>query len=76
LLVTDPDAADDASDFKSTAAKHGIPLTVVSPRDERLKELYAAPLAIIRPDQHVAWRRTHDDGDLDKVFRSISGAES
>ncbi len=76
LLVTDPDAANDAGDFEAAAAKHGIPLTVVSPRDERLKELYEAPLAIIRPDQHVAWRHANDDADLDKVFRRISGAKS
>lgn len=34
----------------------GIPLTVAAPREPALPGLYDARLALIRPDQHVAWR--------------------
>ncbi|NIJ37473.1 2-polyprenyl-6-methoxyphenol hydroxylase-like FAD-dependent oxidoreductase [Sphingopyxis panaciterrae] len=38
------------------AATTGIPLTIVRLDDSRLAERYEKPLALIRPDQHVAWR--------------------
>jgi 2-polyprenyl-6-methoxyphenol hydroxylase-like FAD-dependent oxidoreductase len=34
----------------------GLPLTVLAPRHPGLEALYGARLALIRPDQHVAWR--------------------
>lgn len=34
----------------------GIPLTVIRPDGVDVEALYGAPLALIRPDQHVAWR--------------------
>ena len=34
----------------------GVPLSVVQPRDVAVAALYEAQLALIRPDQHVAWR--------------------
>ena len=34
----------------------GIPLVTLMPRDRALRALYQARLALIRPDQHVAWR--------------------
>ena len=75
LLVADPDVAEEAEAFKSAARQHGVPLTVTSPKDERLKDLYEAPVALIRPDQHVAWRRSNSPADPEKIFRRISGAE-
>ena len=40
----------------SAAAQRGVPLTVLAPGEPRLAELYGARYALIRPDQHVAWR--------------------
>ena len=38
-------------------AKHlGIPLTLVEVGDAALEAQYGAPFALVRPDQHVAWR--------------------
>jgi 2-polyprenyl-6-methoxyphenol hydroxylase-like FAD-dependent oxidoreductase len=34
----------------------GIPLTIIHPDGVDVEALYQAPLALIRPDQHVAWR--------------------
>lgn len=38
------------------AARTGIPLTLVEVTRNGLADLYGASLALIRPDQHVAWR--------------------
>jgi len=38
------------------AARLGVPLTLVALDDPRLFPLYEAALALVRPDQHVAWR--------------------
>jgi 2-polyprenyl-6-methoxyphenol hydroxylase-like FAD-dependent oxidoreductase len=38
------------------AAQRGIPLTLLAPGDERVHATYEARFALIRPDQHVAWR--------------------
>ena len=55
LLVTD--GHDDGADaLARAAAARGMPLTVARPGDERLPRAYAARFALIRPDQHVAWR--------------------
>lgn len=52
LLALTPDIGRAAED----AAALGIPLTVLRSDAPRLRELYACNLALIRPDQHVAWR--------------------
>lgn len=47
------------SEFASAAAEAenlGIPLTAVRIDDPRVAALYKNSLALIRPDQHVAWR--------------------
>ena len=49
------DDANMAPFIESTAACH-VPLTVVELRDQALEERYEAPLLLVRPDQHVAWR--------------------
>ena len=49
------DDANMAPFIESAAAGH-VPLTVVELRDQALEERYEAPLLLVRPDQHVAWR--------------------
>lgn len=41
---------------RSDAAIAETPLAVLAPRHAHLRELYEARYALIRPDQHVAWR--------------------
>jgi 2-polyprenyl-6-methoxyphenol hydroxylase-like FAD-dependent oxidoreductase len=50
--------ADPAEVAKATedAARLGIPLKIVRPDGVGIEGLYEATLALIRPDQHVAWR--------------------
>lgn len=55
LLVTEGDASD-AANVEADAKVLAIPLTVVAPAHPGLKGLYGARFALVRPDQHVAWR--------------------
>ncbi len=55
LLVLGPDAPD-PSPFTTAAAALGIELAMVGLPSQALRDLYEAPLALIRPDQVVAWR--------------------
>ena len=48
----------DASGFVKAAQDIGIDLAVVDCDDEEAFDLYESDLALIRPDQIVAWRRT------------------
>lgn len=56
LLAVDGREANGIVVASTEAAEYGVPLKVEVLGDPRLAELYAAPLVLIRPDQHVAWR--------------------
>jgi 2-polyprenyl-6-methoxyphenol hydroxylase-like FAD-dependent oxidoreductase len=70
LLVLDEAAAPDA--LVQAAKRAGVPLTVVAFPDPGLRELYGAPLALIRPDQYVGWRGTRID-DADAIIATLRG---
>lgn len=55
LAMADADEADIAA-AGAGAERLGMPLTVLRLPDPALTELYGARLALVRPDQHVAWR--------------------
>jgi hypothetical protein len=71
LLVTG--AADGAEGFARAAAELGIPLKVVTPGDARLAGLYEAGFALIRPDQHVAWRGDALPADAGALLEQVTG---
>jgi 2-polyprenyl-6-methoxyphenol hydroxylase-like FAD-dependent oxidoreductase len=73
LLRLGPDAPD-ATGFAAAAAKRGIPLTIVERPEPELRDLYAARLALIRPDQIVAWRGDRVPEDVDKLLATVTGA--
>lgn len=65
LLILDDDQADSIEAARREADATGTPLEIVHLQDVALRSLYDAPLALIRPDQHVAWRgAAWPDGDL------------
>ncbi|MDB5915320.1 MAG: hypothetical protein JWP22_3995 [Ramlibacter sp.] len=70
VLGTDPP---DASGFELAARELGLDLRIVRHRSAPLAELYAAPLALIRPDQIVAWRGNGDHAARD-VLRQAAGS--
>ena len=62
----------DPRPFADAAAALGLDLRVVRHAAEPLRELYEAPLALVRPDQLVAWRG-HDAARAHDVLRQASG---
>jgi hypothetical protein len=54
------DAPPDVSDFERAASRVGAKLKVVEIARKDVRDLYGAPLALIRPDQIVAWRGASD----------------
>jgi 2-polyprenyl-6-methoxyphenol hydroxylase-like FAD-dependent oxidoreductase len=73
LLRLGPNAPDAAS-FTAAAARRGMPLTIVDRPEPALHDLYAASLALIRPDQIVAWRGDDVPEDVDKLLATVTGA--
>lgn len=74
LLALGPDAPD-ASAFVAGAAALAMELKVVKLALPALRALYEAPLALIRPDQIVAWRGS-DSSDALRVLKVASGRAS
>ncbi|ARQ00735.1 FAD-dependent oxidoreductase [Pseudorhodoplanes sinuspersici] len=50
------DQAVDVTGLVEAAAKRGVPLTVVDVPQDLAGDLYRHKLALVRPDQHIAWR--------------------
>ena len=71
LLRLGPDAPP-ADAFIAGAAAMGLALAVVAHPSPQLRALYETPLALIRPDQVVAWRDASADGAL-AVLRQATG---
>ena len=64
--------AADAAPFAAAAKAQGMPLTIVDVASDEARELYQADLALIRPDQIVAWRG-NSAGDAAVVLRRAAG---
>ncbi|HEX6317283.1 MAG TPA: FAD-dependent oxidoreductase [Burkholderiales bacterium] len=58
--------------FMEAAQRRRLPLTVFSFRNEEARDLYGADLALIRPDQIVAWRG-NDDLPADSILAQLTG---
>src|SRR4051812_3281669 len=56
----------------AAARRRGMELAVVDVPSAAAGELYEAPLALVRPDQVVAWRGA-DDADADAVAAVVAG---
>jgi 2-polyprenyl-6-methoxyphenol hydroxylase-like FAD-dependent oxidoreductase len=58
-LVLVADTSADTAAFESVAAALRTPLTIQRSDDAAVRAAYVAPLVLVRPDGHVAWRGTH-----------------
>lgn len=56
------------------AERRGMPLKVLSVEHAELPALYEARLALIRPDQHVAWRGDALPQDVDSLLATVTGS--
>ena len=63
-------------DARRAAAAIGVPLEVVEPQLPALGELYRARYALIRPDQHVAWRGDSWPANATQLFATLCGKSS
>ena len=61
-----------ATPFETAAKALGLPLSVVSVPGDEGRDIYQADLALIRPDQIVAWRG-NSSADAAAVLRRASG---
>jgi hypothetical protein len=75
LLMADG-AASDADAFLAKAKKLGVPLKFLTLPDLRLRGRYEARFALIRPDQHVAWRGNAMPDDADGLIATVVGTSN
>ena len=59
--------------LENAAKARGIPLDVVAIDDAAVRRLYGAGLALIRPDQHIAWRGDVAPVDADALIGKCAG---
>lgn len=57
--------------LSAAAQRAGIPLKVLTPGLAVLRERYQARFALIRPDQHVAWRGDHLPQSIAAAFDTL-----
>lgn len=72
LLVTTGTVFDSGT-FAAAAVERMIPLKIIAPGDPRLQRRYGARFALIRPDQHVAWRGDAVPGDVQSLLGQVTG---
>jgi 2-polyprenyl-6-methoxyphenol hydroxylase-like FAD-dependent oxidoreductase len=73
LLVSGASDQRDIARATEDAAEAGIPLVVLAPEHPDLADMYAARYALIRPDQHVAWRGHSWPDDGMQLLLQVSG---
>ena len=60
------------NEFVEAAKRRALPLTLVTLGSQEARDLYAADLVLIRPDQIVAWRGNSDQA-ADTVLARLTG---
>jgi len=64
--------ADEPGALVTAARERGVPITVLDLRESGLD--YGAPLVLVRPDQHVAWRGMGTTGNHAAIVDTVRGA--
>jgi len=64
----------DTSSIEATARQRGVPLKVIDLPQGDARELYGRDLALIRPDQYVAWRGDVPPPDPNAMLARLIGA--
>ncbi|MCK9512526.1 MAG: FAD-dependent monooxygenase [Pigmentiphaga sp.] len=69
-------AADDSQALSAAAGSADVPLRVIRCTDTHVREEYARPYVLVRPDGHVAWRgwRLPDENQAQAVIDRVRGA--
>jgi 2-polyprenyl-6-methoxyphenol hydroxylase-like FAD-dependent oxidoreductase len=64
----------DTAAIEAAARKRGVPLTVLDIPAAEARDLYGRDLALIRPDQYIAWSGSAPPTDADKLMALTVGA--
>ncbi|MEU3459137.1 FAD-dependent monooxygenase [Streptomyces sp. NPDC006733] len=64
----------DGAALCAAAADRGVPLTVLDVPGPVGRQLYGRPLALVRPDQHLAWRGDRLPRDAGALLDQVTGA--
>ncbi|MGE0733874.1 MAG: FAD-dependent monooxygenase [Alphaproteobacteria bacterium] len=72
LLRTGAQPAD-ASSFLAAAKRRNVPLALCDIAEPQVADLYNAPLVLLRPDHHVAWRGQRAPDDADAILARVTG---
>ena len=72
LLRLGTDAPDTGA-LEDAADGLDIPLSVLEVNEAGIGELYERPLALVRPDQHVAWRGAAVPTNPETLLRTVTG---
>jgi len=67
-------SAPDASALEAAARARGVPLKVLDVPAGEARDLYGCDLALVRPDQYVAWRGNAPPADPDRLLAQVTGA--
>jgi 2-polyprenyl-6-methoxyphenol hydroxylase-like FAD-dependent oxidoreductase len=73
LLATGEASPGDVERAREAARAAGIPLTIVKPDMRVLANLYQTRYALIRPDQHVAWRADELPRQAEQLLAKVAG---
>ncbi len=68
--------APDADGIAEAAKQQGVPLAQLDLPDDAVRDLYAADLVLVRPDQVVAWRGDSLPTDPVALWRTLTGFRS
>jgi hypothetical protein len=64
----------DAEGLHAAAKDRGVPLQVIALANPAVAKAYEAPLVLVRPDGHVAWRGNVEPEDPAQMIDRIRGA--
>ena len=64
----------DTSSIEAAAHRRRVPLKVIDLPQSDARDLYGRDLALIRPDQYVAWRGDAPPSDPDRLIGRLIGA--
>jgi 2-polyprenyl-6-methoxyphenol hydroxylase-like FAD-dependent oxidoreductase len=65
--------APDVSSLQAAARARNVPLTAITINSADARDLYGCDLALVRPDQYVAWRGNTAPADPDKLIAQVTG---
>ena len=65
--------AADGSAIEAAARKRGVPLKIIDLPGADVRDLYGRDLALVRPDQYVAWRGDAAPSDSERLIERVTG---